>query len=98
MANQELKARLDGLKKTLQGWYKELDAYKVWALENDGVIDSEEQAAIDRRTADLTAISIHIAKLERQKGIADPPVAPQKLVGEVDDIQKELDELEKQLK
>ena len=62
----------------MQNWYKELDDYKAWALENDGVIDSQEQAEIDRRVDDITAISMRIAEIERKKGIAPEVKAPEK--------------------
>lgn len=98
MSEKQLKVKLDTIKKSLQAWYKELDEYKTWALENDGVIDKEEQAVIDNYTEELTSISLYIAKLERQKGIAEPAVAPESLTCEMEAIKKELEELEKELR
>ncbi len=89
----DLATKLSKLKVTLQKWYKELEEYKAWALANDGVIDASEQAEIDRRTEDITIISMRIAEIERKKGIAKDVKGPDHLISEVDSIKKDLDEI-----
>lgn len=93
MADDKLVQKLAKLKMTMQKWYKELDDYKDWALENDGIIDAKEQAEIDRRVDDITAISMRIAEIERKKGLVKEVKAPEQLQAKVNGIEAELDQI-----
>jgi len=52
-----------------QKWQKELESYKKWALENDGIVSVEEQAEITRRQKDMDAILARVAQIVKSKGL-----------------------------
>jgi hypothetical protein len=43
MAKENLMEQLQKLKEALGKWEKELEKYKNWALQNDGVLSDEEK-------------------------------------------------------
>jgi murein DD-endopeptidase MepM/ murein hydrolase activator NlpD len=68
MSNDKLAEQLAKLKETLAKWEKELDAYKKWAITNDGILSFSEMMEISSRMSDINDIKIRITQEEKAKG------------------------------
>jgi peptidoglycan hydrolase-like protein with peptidoglycan-binding domain len=79
MSNDKLAEQLGKLKEACAKWEKELETYKKWALENDGVISMGEMVEITRRLSDIIAIKARIAQIEQAKGLQKEEAPKNKL-------------------
>ncbi len=79
MSNEKLAEQLGKLKEACTKWEKELETYKKWALENDGVISIGETIEITRRLTDIIAIKARIAQIEQAKGLQKEEAPKNKL-------------------
>jgi len=76
MSNEKLTQQLGKLKEACAKWEKELETYKKWALENDGVISIGETIEITRRLTDIIAIKARIAQIGVNKCIPESVIDP----------------------
>ncbi len=74
MSNENLAAQLTALREKMESYTKFLESFRRWALANDGIIDANEQAQINKIQADIDAIKARIAQIEKAKGLN--PQAP----------------------
>ncbi len=67
MAKETLVEQLNKLKTTLKKWENDLIAYKDWAIQNDGVLSTEEMTEINQRKEDIALVLKRINQIEKVK-------------------------------
>lgn len=71
--SKKLSSQLLKITQTISQWDLELKEYTEWAKSNDGIVDDQEQAEINRRMADIQQIQEKIDQLQQEQALNDLP-------------------------
>ncbi len=73
--SEKLEAQLGSIQQQLLKWKVELNDFQKWDLDNNGILDDTEKAALNSRKAELAQILKRLKNIAKLKGLNLPLVA-----------------------